>query len=405
MIVRKTLSNGLRLIYEKIPYVNSVSIGVWAGVGSSNESESLSGISHFTEHMLFKGTKRRSAKDIAEEMDFAGGHINAFTSKEATCYYAKVIESDIEKAVDILSDMYLNSLISSEDTFLERKVIAEEIGMYEDSPEDVVLDTLSSVAWGDSPLGFSVSGSLSSIENIAEKEIRDFIDKYYTAENTVISVTGNFDEDKLYDIVNKYFGDMRRGAKISGYEKASFHCGRRETEKDIEQTHIAIGFEAEDSQSSEIYNEAVLCNILGGTMSSRLFQKIREEKGLCYSVYSAPESFHNNGMFYIYAGLSPENLEGVKEIIFREIDLLLRNGISDFELQKGKSQLRGSYILSIESISGRMNSMGKSEVLGEEIKTYEEVMMGIDSVTGDSVNSLINKIFGKGYAESVVKNK
>jgi len=405
MVIKKVLSNGLRIVYEKIPYVSSVSVGVWVGAGSANEVRQLNGISHFAEHMLFKGTEKRSAKDIAEEIDFIGGHINAFTSKEATCYYAKVIDSHIEKAMDILADMYKNSLISAEDTALERKVIAEEIGMYEDSPEDVVLDTLSCVAWGEDPLAFSVSGSLDSIENISEKEIRNYIDSFYTAENTVIAVAGNFDEDNLLNVTEKYFCDMRRGIKISERKPALFCTGKSEVEKDIEQTHLAIGYEAENTESDEVYNEAVLCNILGGTMSSRLFQEIREEKGLCYSVYSAPESFHNCGMFYIYAGLSSENLGAVKDIIFSEIDSLLKSGITEYELSKGKGQLRGSYTLSLESIGGRMNSMGKSEVLGEKIKTREEVINGIDAVTKDSVNNLVKKIFGRGYAESIVKNK
>lgn len=405
MFVRRNLKNGLRVIFEKIPYVGSVSIGVWAGVGSAHETEKNNGISHFLEHMLFKGTKKRSAKDIAEEMDFIGGHLNAFTSKEATCYYAKVIDGNLETAIDVLSDMYINAKFDEGDIDLERRVILEEISMYEDSPEDVVLDSLHKAAWDGSSLGFSVSGTGYVVESINKSDIVSFADKYYTAENTVISVAGNFDEDNLLSLLEKYFGDMRRGEAPKALAAASFYSGRQVQQKDIEQNHIALGFEGVSCQSDDIYPEAVLCNVLGGTMSSRLFQKVREEKGLCYSVYSASESFHENGLFYIYAGLSPENGELVKEMILEEIECLKNNGISDYELRKGKHQLRGSYILSLESISARMNAMGKSEVLREKIKTNEEVMAGIDAVSTQSINLLIDKMFKNGYAESIVNAK
>jgi len=404
MFVRKDLKNGLKVVYEKIPYVKSVSIGVWAGVGSIREDVKNNGISHFAEHMLFKGTEKRSARDIAEEMDFIGGHLNAFTSKETTCYYAKVIDKSLEVAIDILSDMYINSKFDSEDIELERKVILEEISMYEDSPEDVVLDTLAKASWGESSLGFSVSGEGATVEKLCRDDLVAFADKYYTAENTVISVAGNFDEENLINLLEKYFGSIRRGGKVEILTPAAFNCGREVREKDIEQTHIALAFNGIPYESDEIYSEAVLCNVFGGTMSSRLFQKIREEKGLCYSVYSATESFHTNGAFYIYAGVSPENTEKVKEIILEEIESLKKDGITPYELKKGKQQLSGSYLLSFESIGARMNSMGKSTVLGERIKTADEVMAGIEAVNAESINMIINKIFNGGYAESILKN-
>ena len=404
MFVTKKIKNGLTVVYEKIPYVKSVSIGVWAGVGSIRENAENNGISHFAEHMLFKGTEKRSAKDIAEEMDFIGGHLNAFTSKETTCYYAKVIDKSLETAIDILSDMYINSKFNSGDIDLERRVILEEISMYEDSPEDVVLDTLAKASWGDNSLGFAVSGEAEIVENIVRDDLVAFADKYYTAENTVISVTGNFDEENLINLLEKYFANMRRGKKAEDILPAIFKPGREVREKDIEQSHIALAFNGIPYVSDEIYSEAVLCNVLGGTMSSRLFQKIREEKGLCYSVYSATESFHTNGVFYIYAGISPENTEKVKEIILEEIESLKKYGITDYELKKGKQQLSGSYLLSLESIGARMNSLGKSTVLGERIKTADEVMAGIEAVNADSINMIINKIFSGDYAESILKN-
>lgn len=405
MFVRRNLKNGLKVIYEHIPGTKSVSIGVWAGVGSARENIEVNGASHYLEHMLFKGTKKRSARDIAEEMDLIGGQLNAFTSKETTCYYAKVIDSDLETAIDVLSDMYINSKIDPDDVELERGVILEEINMYEDSPEDVALDTLSKAAWGECGLGFSVSGEAETVEKIERKHLVDFAEKYYTAENTVVSVAGNFDEQKLMELLEKYFSPLRHGVKILPMEKAVFAPSKLERVKDIEQTHIALGFEGVSCQSGDMYSEAVLCNVLGGTMSSRLFQKIREEKGLCYSVYSASESFHSNGLFCIYAGLSPENADVVREMILSEIESLKKSGITDYELKKGKGQLRSSFILSLESIGAKMNTMGKCEVLGEKIKTCDEVLEGIEKVNSDSINCLIEKIFKNDYAESIVLGK
>ncbi|MBQ7718874.1 MAG: insulinase family protein [Clostridia bacterium] len=405
MIITKTLANGLRIIYEKIPYVKSVSVGVWAGVGSRVETRENNGISHFAEHMLFKGTKTRSSQDISEEIDFIGGYLNAFTSRECTCYYAKVIDEHIDTALDILSDIYINSVFNEAAIDLERKVIIEEINMYEDSPEDVVLDLLEVAAWGDDSLGFSVSGTAENVNSINRKSLLAFTEKYYTAENTVIAVAGNFDEEKLTKSIEKYFKNIRTGGRsYAEYSKPEFAGDYITRKKDIEQTHLAIAFETPQGDTNDIYAEAVLSNVFGATMSSRLFRKVREEKGLAYSIYSSPERCSNAGLFYIYAALSNENLKPVQDIILNEIMALKRDGISQKELLWGKGQLRGSYIMSLESIEQRMNALGKRAVLNKKIKTPEEILAGIDAVDTDKIDSLVDKIFSGKMAVGIVTN-
>ena len=405
MVITKTLSNGLRIIYEKIPYVKSVSVGVWAGVGSRLETPENNGISHFAEHMLFKGTEKRTAQDIAEEMDFIGGYLNAFTSRECTCYYAKVIDKNLDTAVEILADMYINSMFAESDIELERKVIIEEINMYEDSPEDVVLDLLGRAAWGSDSLGFSVSGTAENVNAIGTDALLAFTEKYYTAENTVISVVGSFDEVQLTECIEKNFGSMRTGGlSYTDCGKPEFAGDCLTRQKDIEQTHLVFGFEGPEADSDDIYAEAVLSNVFGAAMSSRLFRRVREEKGLAYSIYSAPESYSGAGLFYIYAALSCENLELVRDIILSEIELLKKDGISENELLKGKGQLRGSYIMSLESTGQRMNALGKTYVLGERLKTPEEILAGIDAVDMNKINSMTDRIFSGKMAVGIVTN-
>lgn len=405
MYIKKVLNNGLTVVCEKIPYVKSVSIGIWAGAGSRLETPQTSGISHFSEHMLFKGTNRRAAQDIAEETDFLGGNLNAFTSRECTCLYAKVIDSLLEKTIDILSDMYINSCYLESDIETEKRVIFEEINMYEDSPEDIALDMLAAKAWRGSSLGYMVLGDEKNVASFTSADLKSFAASYYTAQNTVISVAGSFDEDKLFPMLEKYFADLPEGTRKTKFGKADFYGGRAEREKEIEQAHMAFGFEGAGSGEEDAFAEAVLCNILGGCVSSRLFRKIREERGLAYSVYSAPEAYQGAGMLYIYAGLSPENTKLVREIILNETQDLLKNGVSDYELLKGREQLKGSYVLGLENVSAIMNVMGKNTLLSEKVRTPEETIAGIDAVDNDKMNKVIKRIFGSEMAEITVTPK
>lgn len=394
MYNKMMLDNGLRIVCEKIPYVKSVSIGIWVGTGSRNEVIENNGISHFIEHMLFKGTDKRNAKEIAESIDNIGGQINAFTGKECTCYYTKTLDTHIDIALDVLSDMFFNSNFNQKDIDTERKVILEEIGMYEDSPEELVHDILSETVWDGNPLGYSILGTHECLKGINKEIIKDYIYKNYTPDNCVIAVAGNFDDDKLYELINKYFSSWKfNESRVVKYGNVEFITGSKIKEKDTEQVHICMGFNGIEHGNDNLYALLAINNILGGGMSSRLFQKIREEKGLVYSVYSYPSSYKNAGLFTIYAGMNPEYLKKVISLINKEVKELVKKGISKAELEKSKEQMKGSYILGLESTSSRMNSIGKSELMLGTIYTPEEILKKIDDISEDNLNEIIKDVF------------
>ncbi|HPU41642.1 MAG TPA: pitrilysin family protein [Acetivibrio clariflavus] len=394
MINRITLENGVRIICEKIPHVRSVSVGIWVGAGSRNEKKEINGISHFIEHMLFKGTKKRSAKEIAESIDSIGGQINAFTGKECTCYYTKTLDTHIDIAIDVLTDMFFNSVFSEKDIDIERKVVLEEISMYEDSPEDLVHDYLSETVWENDAIGMPILGTYESLHNIERDTIVNYISEHYLPENTVIAVAGNFDDNVLIDIVKKNFGSWYSDRKpVKQFEKANFKVSNRIKQKDIEQVHICLGFEGIEHGNDDLYSLLAINNVFGGGMSSRLFQKIREERGLVYSIYSYPSSYCNAGLFTIYAGMNPEHRDTFLKLVMEEIKILIKHGISEEELAKSKEQLKGSYILGLESTSSRMNSLGKSELMLGKVYTPEEVLKKIDEVNNEKVREIIEKVF------------
>ena len=389
------LKNSIQLVYEKIPSHKSASIGIFVKSGSMYETEKEKGISHFIEHMLFKGTKNRSAKRIAEEMDFIGGHINAYTARECTCYYTRVLSEDIPLSLEILSDMYYNSLFREEDIELERNVIIEEINMYEDSPEDIALDTLCEYMWKDNALGYVISGNEESVSGITREMMLDYMNRRYTPENTVISVAGCFDEAELILLMEKYFCG---GENVSSdpLVKPKFYSGSFEKFKDIEQTHISIGYPAYDLSNKNLYSMSVLSNILGGSMSSRLFQKLREENGLCYSIYSYTASFPHAGMMGVYAGLSDEMLDSAMEMTEAEINRICDEKVSDYELSKAKAQLKCSVVMSRESSASRMSGNGKSLLLSGKVRTDRDILKAAEKVTADSILKTANEIFRSG---------
>jgi predicted Zn-dependent peptidase len=394
MFKKYTLDNGVRIVCEKIPYVRSVSIGIWVKTGSRNENRQNNGVSHFIEHMLFKGTEKRSATEIAESIDNIGGQLNAFTGKECTCYYVKILDNHIEIALDVLTDMLFNSVFAKKDINVEKKVILEEIGMYEDSPEELVHDILSEAVWDGNSIGYSILGTKKCLKNINNNMILKYIDENYTPGNTVISVAGNFDEIKLIELLKKHFADWKTGnGQNDSYDDVVFIPGKKTKEKDTEQVHICMGFKGLEHGNDMLYSLLAVNNIFGGGMSSRLFQKIREKKGLVYSIYSYPSAYKNAGLFTIYAGMKPENLKEVVELINEEIRILIKRGIKTDDLKKSKEQLKGNYILGLESTSSRMNSIGKSELMLGYINTQEEILDKIDAITMEKVNSIIEKIF------------
>lgn len=393
MYQKEHLVNGLRIVTEEIPYVNSVSIGIWVKAGSRYESNENNGVSHFIEHLLFKGTKKRTAKEIAAAIDKIGGQLNAFTSKESTCFYAKVLDTHFDIALDVLADMYFNSSFLHEDIEKEKGVVMEEIGMYEDSPEDLVHDLFSQVVWSGNPLGMSILGTEQSLNNLTREHIVQYFKENYIPQNTVISVVGNFKHSDVVNKIREYFEVAEKGEKrILQAKKPSFVPEFMLKSKNTEQVHICIGFNGIDMKSRYFYPMLVFNNVFGGSMSSRLFQKIREDRGLAYSVFSYPSSFEDCGLFSIYAGAKPAQLKNVSGLIMKEIHELKKNGISEEELYDSKEQLKGSYTLGLESTSGRMISIGKSELLLERIYSPTEILEKIDNVDMDSVNKVIETI-------------
>lgn len=394
MFKKIRLDNGLRLVFEKIPYVRSVSVGIWVGTGSRNENPHNNGISHFIEHMLFKGTANRTAKEIAESIDAIGGQINAFTGKECTCYYTKTLDSHLNIALDILSDMLFNSKFASGDIGVEKRVVIEEIGMYEDTPEELVHDIFSEMVWRGNSLGYPILGTEDSINRFSKKMIKQYMDEFYTPNNTVVSVVGNFDEAELIDAVSRYFGNWKEKSSTSlNFTRAEYITDKIIREKETEQVHLCMGFQGVENGDDRIYSLLALNNILGGGMSSRLFQTIREKKGLVYSIYSYPSTYNSAGLFIIYAGMNPEYLQNVVDLIKKEIDLLKKTGITQSELDKSKEQLKGNYILGLESTTSRMNSIGKSELMLGKINTPEEILQKMENIKLQDIFEIIDSVF------------
>ena len=395
MYKKYTLDNGIRVVMEDISYVNSVSIGVWVDNGSIKEDKHINGISHFIEHMLFKGTSNRTAKQIAETIDNIGGQINAFTSKEYTCFYAKVIDSHLSIAIDVLADMINNSLFSEEDIEKEKSVVIEEINMYEDSPEDVVYDLLAETMFENTSLSLPILGTVDTLNSITREKLIDYFNNNYTVENLVISIAGNIKVDETIELLEKKFGILKHNSDKNNNiaDSIKFTQKIRGKYKKTEQLNFCIGMEGIPCGNDDIYSLLVLNNIFGGSMSSRLFQKIREEKGLVYSVYSHPSSYKNTGTFTIYAGLSPKQIYNVVNIIKNDIEELKLNLITIDELEKSREQLKGNYILGLESTSSRMAEIGKSELILGKICSPKEILEKIDKVTLEDVKETIDKIF------------
>jgi len=394
MLIKHTFDNGVRVVCEKIDYVRSVSIGIWVKTGSRSETAENNGVSHFIEHMLFKGTGKRNAKQIAESIDSIGGQINAFTGKECTCFYTKTLDTHIGEAFDVLADMFLDSKFLEDDIEIEKKVVLEEINMYEDSPEELVHDLLHKTVWKSNPLGFPILGTAKTLTGITRQKILEYKKANYIPNNVVIAVVGNVDIDKFIKLVGEYFESWKeKNNDIKTFDKAEFKSDFILKEKDTEQAHLCIGFNGIEHGNDRLYSLLALNNILGGGMSSRLFQKIREEKGLAYSIYSYPSSYKEAGLYTIYSGMNPNCIEKVIELIKIEMLDLSKYGMTDSELLKSKEQLKGSYILSLESTSSRMHSIGKAEVILNRVYDVNKIIECIDKIKLNEIEEIIKEIF------------
>lgn len=392
MIISDTLPCGVKIVYEKLQDAQAASIGIWVGAGSYSEEKETEGISHFIEHMLFKGTSARTAKQIAEDTDKIGSHINAFTSKEATCYHIKALTNKFADSVDILLDMFCNSLFDSKEIKKERGVILEEMNMVEDTPDDYIFDLLTGSVLKGTDLESSIIGTRRSLKKITRDKILAYTNRYYTKDNIVIAVVGQFDEEKLYvqlDEALRRFPDKKP-------ERLPFELisGKRFASKikDIGQTHIAIGLPSVSLSDQQYYAQAIVNDIFGGSMSSRLFQNIREEKGLAYSVYSSASAYTQTGMFFIYAGISPGKEQEVLHAFEFELNKLGTESISEDDLEIVKQRLKSGYIFSLESMNSRMYRLGKNQLLLGRHYTEEETMNEIDSVTIEDIHTVCKRI-------------
>ncbi len=403
-----TLDNGIRIISERLPSFNSVALGIWVKTGSTCETPEENGISHFIEHMLFKGTEKRTAKQIAVDMDKIGGQLNAFTSKECTCYHARVMPDKLEVAADVLSDLFQNSVIDERELEKEKGVVLEEIAMVNDNVEELAHEKISELFFTGSTLSKPILGPAENIQKFTSSDLADYIQRHYYPANIVISVAGNYDEQYMLDVLQKHMGGYRRGAKKEKSQcDEPFNPEIRTLfiEKDAEQTHLCLAFPGCTFADDERFSLAVLNNTLGGGMSSRLFQSIREEKGLAYSVYSYPSTYSFAGMFSLYAGTTAVNADNVVMLMKQEMDKLKSERIGEEDFKQGKDQLRGNYVLSMEGTNAKMSALGKSLLLLDEEYNEQETIEKIDAVTQGSVNALIDKIFDYSKMSAVFAGK
>lgn len=392
MIEKITLDNGLRVLMEQIPFVRSCTLGIWIHAGSRFETIHNNGVSHFLEHMFFKGTSHRTAQELAWQMDVIGGQSNAFTAKECTCFHAKCLDEHMSEAFDILSDMYHNSLFRPQDIDMERGIIKEEISMYEDSPEDLCIDTLHEGMWRNSSLSLPILGTEDTLENLNREELNRYRTSHYTPRDTVISIAGKFDRERLLELVQRDFGADCTPDLLTSQERPVYTPGKLYRAKDIEQNHIALGFEGVDVNDPDVYSISVLANILGGSMSSRLFQEVREKRGLAYSVYAFTTSYQDAGAFTIYAGLNPESQHDAVEVICQEISDVVEHGITKEEFRRGREQIKANLIMGYESVSGRMSAMARGEMFRGYIPSLDETIARMDALTMEDIHRTARRV-------------
>ncbi|MGI8924098.1 MAG: M16 family metallopeptidase [Fimbriimonadales bacterium] len=383
-----TLPNGVRVVCEPVTHIQSVAIGVWCQSGSRMESESEGGISHLIEHMLFKGTKNRTAEQIAQSIEGCGGHLNAFTDRELTCYYARVLSDDLDNAVETLSDMYVNSLIDPKELELEKGVVQEEIRKYEDSPEDHIHDLHARKRWGGHPLGRPIIGTHESVGSFTQAILNGFMGRRYTGGNTLVCAAGDLDPEALRSSVEKNLGSLNGASDDPPAAKPASKTGENLIPKDVEQVHFCIGGDSVVITDERRFTASVLDAILGGSMSSRLFQEVREKRGLVYAIGSYTALYKEAGAFTIYGGTNPKKFDELRQVVAVELAKVRDDEIPDGELQRAKKMMAGNAVLSLEGMSARMHRIARNEMVhGREIP-IEETLEKIDGVTTAEIREM-----------------
>lgn len=399
------LDNGIQVVTETIPYVRSVAIGFWFKVGSCNESLCNLGITHFIEHMLFKGTRSRSAREIAEAVDAVGGQLNAFTTKEHTCYYARILDQHLPLAVELLADMVQNSLFDEREIEKEKGVVLEEIAMYEDAPDELVHDLVLEAAWGNHPLGRSTLGTAASVKALTREDLMEFMAQHYVGENLVVAAVGNVTHDEVVSLIQEHLGALpRRPRSVQPQisQVPTLASGLLLRPKGTEQVHICTGSPGISCFAQDKYVMHLLDTILGGGMSSRLFQGLREERGLVYSAYSYHTGFQQTGIFSVYAGTSPENVKTVLTLIYAEFEKLATKPVAEEELKRAKEQIKGGLMLALESITTRMNRLAKHILYNKPFCSLDEILKQIDLVEAEDVRKMAERVFSQGAALAVI---
>lgn len=392
MFNKITLDNGVRIVYENIPYIRSASFGIWVENGSRNEPAELSGISHFIEHMVFKGTENRSAHQLAKEMDAIGGQTNAFTTKESTCFYFKALDIHLKEGINILCDMFFNSRFDPKDTELERGVILEEIDMYEDAPEDLVVEMMFSEAFKGTPLARPILGTKETVKSITPEQIRRYMKENYDPKKTVVSLCGSFSDSDI-ELIKEHFSKMEPVAVPNIPEPAKYTPSEIKRKKKLEQNHIVISFPGLSFTDERRYALQVINSAIGGSMSSRMFQEIREKRGLCYSIYSFLTSHADTGLFSVYTAVKSDAQNEVIKLVKEEIKRFVDKGIDEEEFRRTIEQLKTNVLMSWENTTSRMNHLARSEYLFGEIKTADEIAALYDNVTPEAVKSVGETVF------------
>jgi predicted Zn-dependent peptidase len=402
---KTVLENGIRVVTETIPYVRSVSIGVWANVGSRDEAENRQGISHFLEHMVFKGTKKRTVRDIAQSLESLGGYLNAFTTKEQTCFYARVLDEHLVQAIDVISDLVQNGTFKEEELEKEKLVVIEELRNAVDDPEDIIHDYFEKALFPSHSLGFPIIGTEENVRRFCREDLRSHLAIHYVAPNLVVAAAGNVNHAQLVKLVSKSFRQVRSTKelprRLPGPRK-TITPALKEHSRPINQAHICLGTVAYSIKHKNRYPLMVLNALLGEGMSSRLYQTIREKHGLAYSVYSFVNLLSDTGVFGAYIGTDRKNIDNSIELMHKEFDKLKTKSVSQAELDRTKSQIKGTLTLGLENMSGRMMRLGSGELYFESYTTLDSILKKVDAVTPDAIRTVANDLFHEAEFSTVV---
>ncbi|HAU28532.1 MAG TPA: peptidase M16 [Rhodospirillaceae bacterium] len=386
-----TLANGMRVVTDRTPWVETASVGIWVGAGARDEEKGASGIAHFLEHMAFKGTTTRSARDIAHEIEAVGGHLNAYTSRESTAYYARILKEHVPLAMDILSDILRNSTFAEEELAKERTVVLQEIGMTEDTPDDIVFDLFQETAYPDQRLGRPVLGTTESVSRLTRDDLTGFIRQHYHPGRMVVSATGNLRHEDICALAEKHFGDLPAGDPVPAHEPACYKGGDLRQVRDLEQVHVVLGFRGISAHDPDYYAMAVFGTLLGGGMSSRLFQEMREKRGLVYSIHSFSASFRDDGLFGIYAGCTPSHVPEVLPVICAEL-VAVSSQVTDAEIASAKAQIKAAFLMALESTSSRCEQLGQQMLVFGRPVPLTETLARIDAVDKDKIHALVARL-------------